>query len=339
MKVLVTGAAGFIGSHVVDALRAVSADVVGVDSLDPGVWHQPPSYLRSDVHYVFRDLRHWVPGSEIDGVEAVVHLAALGGVGRAAKEPGNLLDANVGGTARLLDIIRATPSIRRVCLASSFSVYGRNYVFQLPSTGRRLSADRRIADLEAGNFEVHDEQTGEVAEIVPITTAAAPDPLEWYGASKYMQELCFRGFDSAALTIFRFSSVYGPRLRLDDGEATIIAKLAGWIRAGITPQLFEDGQQIRDWVYVGDIAEAIVRTLTGQEGPTVLNVCSGVPTTLLDACTILNGVLGTNVVPRVVGGFRPGDMRHCLGDPSALAALLGRPPRAFRDAAALAFSV
>jgi dTDP-L-rhamnose 4-epimerase len=289
------------------------------------------------VQYVFSDLRYWRPGREIEGVDAVVHLAALGGVGRAAMEPGNVLDANVGGTARIIDVIRSTKSVKKVCLASSFSVYGSNYAYKLPSGGF-ISGERRIADLQAGNFEVFDPGTGEIATIVPITTAAVPDPLEWYGASKYMQELCFRGLQSADLTIFRFSSVYGSRLRLDDGEATIIAKLAGWIRSGTSPKLYEDGRQIRDWVFVSDIADAVLAVLSGKATKPVVNVCSGIPTTLLEACEVLNHVFGTSVMPKVVGGHRQGDMRHCLGDPAELAALLGRPPRAFRDVAAAAFS-
>jgi dTDP-L-rhamnose 4-epimerase len=135
----------------------------------------------------------------------------------------------------------------------------------------------------------------------------------------------------------RFSSVYGTRLRLHDGEATIIAKLAGWIGAGETPTLFEDGRQIRDWVYVGDVV-ATALALTALPGPArVVNVCSGVPTTLVEACEILADCLGTHVRPKVVGGFRAGDMRHCLGDAGPLAALLGRTPISFADGARLTF--
>ena len=87
-----------------------------------------------------------------------------------------------------------------------------------------------------------------------------------------------------AASIFRFSSVYGTRLRLDDGEATIVAKLAGWLRAGLCPKLFEDGRQLRDWVFVGDLVEAIVRVVEGAPAPAYVNVCSGVGTSLIDAC-------------------------------------------------------
>jgi nucleoside-diphosphate-sugar epimerase len=152
-----------------------------------------------------------------------------------------------------------------------------------------------------------------------------------------MQELCFRGFDRAETTIFRFSSVYGPRLRLDDGEATIIAKLAGWIGSGVTPTLFEDGRQIRDWVYVGDLVQAVLALVDGAAAPPIVNVCSGRPTTLREACDILARTLDTSCSPNIAGGFRPGDMRHCLGDPGNFAKLLGRQPLSFAEGAPLAF--
>jgi dTDP-L-rhamnose 4-epimerase len=337
MKVLVTGGAGFIGSHVVDALRASGHGVIVIDSLDPDIYHAPPPYLRSDVDYCFTDLRHWRDDARFQEVEAVVHLAALGGVSRAAREPANLLDANVTGTARLVDAAARWPKLRRIVLGSSFSVYGSNYQYRVPSTGATIDGTRRLADLEAGNFEVCDPTTREVAAIVPITESATPNPLELYGASKYMQELCFRGFTHAPVTIFRFSSVYGTRLRLDDGEATIVAKLAGWIRAGATPSLFEDGRQLRDWVYVGDLVDAIVRVVEGTPAPAYVNVCSGVGTSLVDACEHVAAALGVPPSFEVVGGFRAGDMRHCLGDNSTLSRLIGRAPMTFAQGARLAF--
>ena len=337
MKVLVTGGAGFIGSHVVDALRDAGARVLCIDSLDPGVHRTRPSYLRADVDYEFRDLRHFAPEARFDDVEVVVHLAALGGVARAAREPANLVAANCAGTGRLVEAARRWPRLRRVVLASSFSVYGANYVYRCTHCGREGDGARHASDLDAGRFEVRCQSCGADAEIQPITEAAPPDPLETYGASKYMQELCFRGFTACPVTILRFSSVYGARLRLDDGEATIIARIAGWIRGGERPKLFEDGQQIRDWVFVGDVIAAILKVLEGAEARPVINVCSGVPTRLVEACDRIAEALGVDRSPQVVGGYRPGDMRHCLGDASVLRALLGRDPLAFKDGVTMAF--
>lgn len=337
MKVLVTGGAGFIGSHVVDALRAAGHAVLVIDSLDADIYRAPPPYLRSDVDYSFIDLRYWRPDSRFDDVEAVVHLAALGGVSRAARESANLVDANVNGTARLIAAASDWPDLQRFILGSSFSVYGSNYQYRVPSTGAIIDGTRRAEDMDGGNFEVCDATTGEVASIVPITEAATPNPLELYGSSKYMQELCLRGFRHAPVTIFRFSSVYGSRLRLDDGEATIVAKLAGWIRAGHEPTLFEDGRQLRDWVYVGDLVDAIVRLVQGTAAPAFVNVCSGVGTSLVDACEHLAKAIGVPASYKVVGGYRLGDMRHCLGDNSTLTRLIGRTPVTFADGARLAF--
>lgn len=338
MKALVTGGAGFIGSHIIDGLRARGAEVIGLDSLDPGVHHHPPDYLRPDVDYCFADLRTWRPDARFDDVEVVVHLAALGGVGRASRERENVLTANVGGTARLSEVAAGWPKLRAVVLASSFSVYGSNYSYRCPACGAVRNAARRVDDLAAGRYEVICAACGTAVEVVPITEAAIPAPLEAYGASKYMQELCWRGFTHCPVHILRFSSVYGTRLRLDDGEATIIARLAGWIRAGVRPRLFEDGRQIRDWVYVGDVVAGALALLEGAREPQLVNVCSGIPTTLLEACEVLQRLFGVRCPPEIVGGSRPGDMRHCLGDPAALVRLIGRAPVAFRDGAPLAFA-
>jgi dTDP-L-rhamnose 4-epimerase len=337
MKVLVTGGAGFIGSHVVDALREAGMDVLCLDSLDPRVHHRPPAYLRRDVDYCVVDLRAWAPDARFDDVEAVVHLAALGGVARAAREPAEVIDANCTGTARLAEAARRWRRLRTVVLASSFSVYGANYTYRCTRCGHQQDGARRARDLDAGRFEVTCRACGAESEIVPITESAPPGPLETYGASKYMQELCFRGLPGCPVSILRFSSVYGPRLRLDDGEATIIAKIAGSVRSAQRPRLFEDGRQIRDWVFVGDVVAAVQAVLADPVPPSVTNVCSGVPTRLVEACEHIADVFGADCPPDVVGGYRPGDMRHCLGDAAGLRALLGREPLAFKDGVRMAF--
>ena len=337
MKVLVTGGAGFIGSHIVDACAERGDRVVCVDSLDPAVHPKLPDYLRSGVEYCIADLRHWTPESNFQDVEAIVHLAALGGVTRAAREPANVIDANCRGTARLVEFASRLPRLKHVIMAGSFSVYGSNYEYACQRCGLKQDASRQESDLAQGRFEVYCRNCKAEAHIVPITESASPAPLETYGASKYMQELCFRGFDRAPVTVLRFSSVYGDRLRLDDGEATIIARIAGWIRSGEAPRLFEDGRQLRDWVYVGDIVSAVLAILEGNTAPPIVNVCSGVPTPLTEACESIAAACGVSCVPEILGGYRPGDMRHCLGDPSTLKKLIGRDPICFKDGAALAF--
>jgi len=339
VKILVTGGAGFIGSHVVDAFRRTGIDVVCIDSLDPGVHTGPPGYLRSDVDYCFADLRRLNPDPRFDDVDVVVHLAALGGVSRAAREPLNVIDANCGGTARLVEIARSWSRLRLVVLVSSFSVYGSKYAYRCSGCGHETDGSRVGSDLDAGRYEVTCRLCGMEAEILPITELAQPNPLETYAASKYMQELCFRGFAQCPVSILRLSSVYGPRLRLNDGEATIIARIAGWVRAGQRPKLLEDGRQIRDWVFVGDVVGAIQALLDSPSAPSLVNICSGIRTSLAEACERVSEAFGVHCPPEIVGGYRPGDMRHCLGDPSAFKALLGRDPLALKDGAPLAFNL
>jgi len=336
MKVLVTGGAGFIGSHVVDALCEEGRNVICIDSLDSSVHRALPDYVRRDAEYCIADLRNWVPDRRFDDVEAIVHLAALGGVSRAAREPANVVGANAFGTSRLLEAASTWRNLKRIVLGSSFSVYGSNYSYRCRRCDREFVGTRRARDLEAGRFEVFCAECEAEAEIVPICESVPPQPLEPYGASKYMQELCFRGFDKCAVSILRFSSVYGSRLRLDDGEATIISRILGWVRSGQPPQLYEDGRQIRDWVFVGDVMAAVRAILDGAPVPPVVNVCSGVPIRLVEACERVAEVLGVDCPPDVVGGYRPGDMRHCLGDASAVRDLLGRLPIAFKDGIELA---
>jgi dTDP-L-rhamnose 4-epimerase len=330
MKVLITGGAGFIGSHIVDACRLNGMDVRVIDSLDPGVHRQAPSYLRSDVDYCFQDLRHWQPTAQDDDVEAVIHLAALGGVSRAGKERANVLAANGAGTANLVEAATKWRSLKAFVLASSFSIYGSQYTYLCPKCEHEGEGDRAESDMKAGRYEVYCPTCGSEKGIRPVRESAVPSPLEAYAASKYIQELCLRGVDLPT-TIFRFSSAYGTRLRLDDGEATIIAKLAGWIGRGEAPSLFEDGLQQRDWVHVKDIVAAVLSVLSGKANHPIVNICSGYPMTLKGACDLLAKGFNVNVSPKIVGGYRPGDMRHCLGDPSRFRELVGRDPIRFTE--------
>jgi nucleoside-diphosphate-sugar epimerase len=223
--------------------------------------------------------------------DVVIHLAAMGGVALADREPKRVVCNNVECTMAIVDWMRRQLKPPHLVLASSFSVYGN---------------------------------------ACPVTEDTPPNPLETYGASKLMQELCFRG-SNLPVTILRFSSVYGRSMRIDDNEATILAKIAGWIRRGERPTIFEDGLQSRDFVHVRDIVDAMLTLLASPHGrhPALINVCSGEATTLLDACMMVAGAMGRRCEPIVTGVGRPGDMRHCLGATTRVRALLGRPPTPF----------
>ncbi len=228
MKVLVTGGAGFIGSHVVDALREAGAAVVCVDSLDPGVHRERPTYLRADVDYRIVDLRR----------------LRAGRTASTTSRPSCIWRRSAASHAR-----RASPptSWRRIAPARDGSSRPRGagpgcaascWRPASASTGPTTRIGARGARARATGREARPTSTLGASRCAAASAAPtwrssrsrrrrAPDPLETYGASKYMQELCFRGSTACPVSILRFSSVYGSRLRLDDGEATIIARIAG----------------------------------------------------------------------------------------------------------------
>jgi nucleoside-diphosphate-sugar epimerase len=183
----------------------------------------------------------------------------------------------------------------------------------------------------ASSFSVYGNTT------IPTTVDAPIAPRETYAASKAMQELVFRGYEGQH-TILRFSSVYGSGMRLEDPEATILAKIAGWVQRGEPCRITEDGRQSRDFVFVGDVIDTIRAVLDGRPCPPVLNVCSGVGTTLVDACAGVAYAMNTKSHVTVTGEVRAGDMRHCLGDAGPMTELLGRKPTSFVEGVCAAFS-
>lgn len=332
MKIIVTGGAGFVGSHIVDAFCKNGHEVICIDSLDQYVHRTVPDYLNSNAHYCFSDLRNCdYNDSVFNGVEYIVHLAALGGVARAQREPVNVIEANSVGTARLAAFAARQESLKRFILVSSFSVYGSNYDYRCSDCEAVTHGYRSTEQLNKGEFEVYCPSCGENCELIPISVNAEVDPLDIYASSKFMQELALRCLPEEKKVILRPSSIYGPRMRYYDSESTIIAKIAGWVISGTPPQLFEDGLQLRDWVHVDDMIGVVSGLVEKEMYQPIINICSGVGVSLLDACQLLAEGAGVECIPEILGGYRPGDMRHCLGDPSGMESILGRKAIPFRE--------
>lgn len=295
MNVLVTGSAGFIGRHVAEHLHAKGHHVLGVDirKSEQDAWAEMHMNVTE-----FADV--WD-----EHFDAVVHLAAFGGVARAAREPKFVFDQNVTATSALVQFLKSIHNLKRVILASSFSVYGSH------------------ADL--------------------ASEATETQPLEVYAASKLGQELAFVG-SGLPVTTLRFSSVYGRYMRFDDDEATILAKIVGRVMREEVLIINEDGYQTRDFVYVGDVLAAIDALLekpfdTIPDHERLVNVCTGQAVTLKGAIETIGQILGKRPRIEYTGKARPGDMRQCVGGSTArLQNLIGRPPTPFAKGAIDAFA-
>ncbi len=335
MKVLVTGGAGFIGSHIVDELLAGGHDVRVVDDLDPAAHAGLPAGLDARAEYVWGDVRDpdaW--GAALGGVDAVCHQASKVGLGVDFADVTEYVSRNDLGTAVLLRALHDIGFAGRFVLASSMVVYGEGR-YRCAEHGVVRPGPRQVADLDGGHFEPPCPLCGAapIAETVPEDHWL--DPRNVYAATKLAQEhLCSayaREHPGTVVTALRYHNVYGPRMPKDTPYAGVASLFRSAYERGDSPRVFEDGGQLRDFVHVRDVAHANVLALLhpdGVDGP--LNVCSGTPRSVLDMATALQPVGGP--APRVVGGYRLGDIRHVFASPERAAARLGfRAGVAFDD--------
>lgn len=330
-RVLITGGAGFIGSHLADRLLGQGYRVRVLDSLVPqvhGPSGKPPSYLSSDVELVRGDVRDSSHvAAALGGVDYVVHLAALVGVGQSMYQVAEYVDVNVRGTGVLLAELTKQP-VKKLIVASSMSVYGEGACVN--AGGHSADArSRSLSQLKAGVWELEDE-SGAPLTPVPTPETKTPSLESVYALTKYDQErLCLimgraYGIPSVAL---RFFNVYGPRQALSNPYTGVLAIFSARLLNDRPPLLFEDGRQRRDFVSVYDVARACVLALQSEKATgQVLNVGSGKPRAVIDVATEIAAALGKHIAPEVTGRYRVGDIRHCFGDISRARQTLGYEP-------------
>ncbi len=324
MRVLVTGAAGFVGSHVVDELLDGGHEVVALDSLVAHAGRRPP-WWRPEVAAHLGDVRDpaaWL--AALAGVDAVCHQAARVGLGVDFSDVRAYVDDNDAGTGAGLWALHEVGFTGRLVLASSMVVYGDGS-YACPIHGLQRGAPRTAADLAAGRFEPACPGCGQPMAWSVTHETAPLDPRNVYAATKVHQEHLCRAFaieHAVPLTCLRYHNVYGPRCPLDTPYAGVASIFRSAVEAGHPPRVFEDGRQTRDFVHVRDVAHANVLALTTSEpfdGP--LNVASGTPRTVLDLARAV--CEGTGLEPTVVGGGRVGDVRHIVASPDLAAERLG----------------
>ncbi len=341
MRVLVTGGAGFIGSHIVDELELLGHDVLVIDDLDPAAHHGMPAGLSTTAEYRWLDIRDpdtW--RGALDGVDAVCHQAAKVGLGVDFGDATRYVSQNDGGTAHLLSALHNANFTGRLVLASSMVVYGEGR-YRCRDHGVVRPGPRRIEDLDAGRFDPACPQCGGALTPEAIPEDHWLEPRNVYAVTKLAQEgLCnayMREHTGSVATLLRYHNVYGPRMPRDTPYAGVASLFRSAYERGEAPRVMEDGHQLRDFVHVTDVAHANVLALTADVGvPGPLNVCTGTPKSILDLAEAMRP--GDGPPPQVVGGYRLGDIRHVFASPERAAALLGFRATVGFDAGVRSFS-
>jgi dTDP-L-rhamnose 4-epimerase len=333
-SVLVTGGAGFVGSHLVDALLARGDRVRIFDNLDPqvhGAGRRVPPWVPGEAELVVGDMRDaGAVRRSLEGVELVYHLAAAVGVGQSMYQIADYTAVNTLGTAHLLQaLVDDRGSVERLVVASSMSIYGEGRYARPdgrePSVGVRGAQQLRRHEWEPVDVD------GTPLQAVPTDEAKPLDPTSIYALTKADQEKMVLqvgaayGIPSVAL---RFFNIYGPRQALSNPYTGVAAIFSSRLLNGEPPLIFEDGGQRRDFVSVHDIVQGLL--LSAEEDAAVgkaLNLGTGVGTSVREVAEILARVLGVDVEPVVVGRYRVGDIRHCYADISLAREVLGYEPR------------
>jgi dTDP-L-rhamnose 4-epimerase len=333
MRILVTGGAGFIGSHLCDELLERGHHVRVLDSLIPQVHGDEPidrpEYLHAAVELVRGDVRDAdAVRHALDGIEAVFHFAARVGVGQSMYQTAEYTSVNNLGTAVLLEELIAQP-IQRLVVASSMSIYGEG-LYRAPDGRLIEDAVRSREQLRRGEWDPR--VNGAAIEPVPTSESKPPRLASIYALSKYDQErLCL--LIGAAYSIptvaLRFFNVYGTRQALSNPYTGVLAIFASRLLSGGAPVVFEDGQQMRDFVSVHDIVQGC-RLALEQPAESVaglaINIGSGQPVRVLEIAEMLANTLGVDREPVINGRARIGDVRHCFADISLARTALGYEP-------------
>jgi dTDP-L-rhamnose 4-epimerase len=331
-KVLITGGAGFIGSHLSDELLAHGYQVRVLDTLDPqvhGEGRRRPEYLARDVELVVGDVCDRAKVDEaLNGVDAVYHFAAAVGVGQSMYEVAHYTRVNNLGTAVLLEALIKKP-VERLVIASSMSLYGEG-LYRGASGGPRIVGERTLEQLKAGQWEFLGEDGGAL-QPMPTPETKQPALASVYALSKYDQErlaLMIGRAYSIPTVALRFFNAYGPRQALSNPYTGVLAIFAARLLNNNPPAIFEDGLQQRDFVSVYDIARGCRLALeTPDASGEVFNIGSGRPQTVRDIAAKLAKVVGKeSIQPDILGKYRVGDIRHCYADIGKAQRILGYAP-------------
>jgi dTDP-L-rhamnose 4-epimerase len=335
MRVVITGGAGFIGTHLSRRLVAEGREVVVLDAFSPQIHGSNRDLavdLQGSVHLVRGDVRDRKALREVlDQADAVVHLAAETGTGQSMYEVAGYSDVNLQGTAVLMDLLvndRAL-KVQKLVVASSRAIYGEGR-YQCPQHGIVFPGARRQEAMLQGQFEPECPICGAACQSLPTTEDSPFSPTSFYGLTKQVQEqMCLMFGRTLGISTYalRYQNVFGPGQSLKNPYTGILAVFSNLARANAPINVFEDGLESRDFVYVGDVVEATLRCidplLTGFGS---LNVGSGVRTTVVEVAEAIREFWKGESSIQVTGQFRLGDIRHNVSDVSLLREKTGYTP-------------
>ena len=337
MKILITGGAGFIGKWLVEKLPS-DAEIIIVDSLDEQVHRTAQAFapeLAARARCICADVQTIADyRSEIEGTDVVIHLAAQTGTGQSMYEISKYVQQNANGTAQLLELISTLDhKPRRIVLSSSRAVYGDGAYTD--GSAVLYPKGRSLEQLQQGIWEVCDA-AGQPLAPLPMHESHLTKPTSVYGLTKLWQEQLLQNYcESQAIDLvtLRFQNVYGPKQELGNPYTGIIGIFTNAIVQGNRLEVFEDGLMTRDFVFVGDVADAVIQCAMQSEPlNTVLNIGSGEAVTLLDVIETIAQVIDKPADYTISSRFRVGDVRHAVSDMGGYKASLGHwSPTSLKD--------
>jgi len=328
MKVLITGGAGFIGKWLIEKMPP-EVEVVIIDSLDKQVHTKSQDFepeLKTRAKCIKADIEKIADYQDaIEGTDTIVHLAAQTGTGQSMYEISRYVQDNANGTAKLLELIsKLNHKPRRIILSSSRAVYGDGAYMDGKSVV--YPKGRSLENLQQGIWEVCSAQ-GELLTPLPMQETHLTKPTSVYGLTKLWQEQLLQNYCESQeidLVTLRFQNVYGPKQELGNPYTGIIGIFSNAIVQGNPLEIFEDGQMTRDFVFVGDVVEAVIKcAMNEQPLSATMNIGSGQAVTLLEVVEAIAQLVHKPVNYRISGRFRVGDIRHAVADMSHYETLVG----------------
>jgi len=332
--ILITGGAGFVGSHLAEKLLQMGYKINLIDNLSPQI-HEPngklPQYLRGKAEFLKGDVRNREDVERaVSGADAVIHLAAETGVGQSMYEIARYVDTNVRGSAILLETIaEAGTKVKKIILASSRAVYGEGK-YQCKKCGVTYPEQRTEDKLKTKQWQMRCPKCGRIVEPLPTDEDTILRPTSIYAITKQAQEQMFSVIAKThriPYAILRYFNVYGQRQSLSNPYTGILSIFSSRILNGKPPLIYEDGLESRDFVHVSDVVKATILALEKTEANyEIFNVGSGRRVTILEMANLLVEKLGGSLKPVIVGKYREGDIRHCYADLTKIRNKLGYAP-------------